>query len=87
MREMHRSPVLTYLPHCNKRPHFRYRQRSESACLGPRTTLCGETLMFVANILRVVMRVVNAIAYANQLKAERLMKQHMARAGKLGLDF
>jgi hypothetical protein len=43
--------------------------------------------MFVANILRVVMRVVNAIAYANQLKAERLMKQHMARAGKLGLDF
>jgi hypothetical protein len=39
--------------------------------------------MFVATILRVVMRVVNAIAYANQLKAERLLNEHLARAGKL----
>jgi hypothetical protein len=39
--------------------------------------------MFVATILRAVMRVVNAIAYANQLKAERMLNQYLSRAGKL----
>jgi hypothetical protein len=43
--------------------------------------------VFVTNILRFVSRIVNAIAYANQLKADRLMKQHLSRAGRLRLDF
>lgn len=37
--------------------------------------------MFVTTILRVVMRVVNAMAYANQIRAERMMKEHFARTG------
>jgi hypothetical protein len=38
--------------------------------------------MFVATILRVFMRLVNAMAYANQVRAERMLNEHLARAGK-----
>jgi hypothetical protein len=38
--------------------------------------------MIVATILRVSMRLVNAMAYANQLRAERMLNEHLARAGK-----
>ena len=37
--------------------------------------------MLVTAILRLVMRVVNATAYANQLRAERVLNAHLARAG------
>jgi hypothetical protein len=37
--------------------------------------------MLVTAILRLVMRVVNAVAYANQLRAERVLNTHLARAG------
>jgi hypothetical protein len=37
--------------------------------------------MVVTAILRLVMRVVNATAYANQLRAERVLSAHLARAG------
>lgn len=37
--------------------------------------------MLVTAILRIVMRVVNATAYANQLRAERVLNAHLARAG------
>lgn len=38
--------------------------------------------MFVSTILRIVMRLVNAAAHANHVKAERLLSQHLARAGR-----
>jgi hypothetical protein len=38
--------------------------------------------MLVTVVLRVVMRLVNATAYANQLRAERMLNEHLARAGK-----
>jgi hypothetical protein len=37
--------------------------------------------MLVTAILRLVMRVVNATAYANQIRAERILNAHLARAG------
>ncbi|SCY98535.1 hypothetical protein [Microvirga guangxiensis] len=37
--------------------------------------------MLVTAILSVVMRVVNATAYANQIRAERILNAHLARAG------
>ena len=37
--------------------------------------------MLVTAILRIVMRVVNETAYANQLRAERVLNAHLARAG------
>jgi hypothetical protein len=37
--------------------------------------------MFVTAILSLVMRVVNATAYANQLRAERILNAHLVRAG------
>jgi hypothetical protein len=44
--------------------------------------LCrGITIMLVTAILHLVMRVVNATAYANQLRAERMLNAHLARAG------
>ncbi|WP_280136917.1 hypothetical protein [Microvirga vignae] len=38
--------------------------------------------MIVATILRVFMRLVNATAYANQLRGERMLNEHLARAGR-----
>jgi hypothetical protein len=37
--------------------------------------------MLVTAILRLVMRVVNATAYANQHRADRILNAHLARAG------
>ena len=38
--------------------------------------------MLVTAILRVVMRIVDATANANQLRAQRMLDQHLARVGK-----
>ncbi|WP_445501699.1 hypothetical protein [Microvirga sp. G4-2] len=38
--------------------------------------------MIVATILRVFTRFVNAMANANQLRAERMLNEHLVRAGK-----
>lgn len=37
--------------------------------------------MLVTTILRLITRFINATAYANQLRAERVMNVHLARAG------
>lgn len=37
--------------------------------------------MIVATILRAVMRLVNAMAAANHARAERMLNEHLARAG------
>jgi hypothetical protein len=38
-------------------------------------------IMLVTAILRVVMRIVDATANANQLRAQRMLDQHLARVG------
>lgn len=40
------------------------------------------SVMIVANVLRVLRHVVDAVARSNQIKAERMMTQHLARAGR-----
>lgn len=81
MLSMHMSRVLTYLLHCNNNDYL-FPQKAQTDAPNLSALLVKVTIMLVSAILRVVMRIVNATARANQLRAERTLNEHLARAGK-----